>query len=399
MYDFMYPSNNESDVIDEHPLPDLYKERRLEAIRAAELKALTDAYSQPLVNGFSALSRNNPLLSANIQNDEQNGNPLISANISSPVSESTALTSNPVPVDNSGQAPISNITSQSTVGTTALPDRNVQPVQSNGGKSLSADVQQWRPMVTEIAKKYGIDPDKALTIMQIESGGKAGITNQKGAPYGGLFQISTKVKGWNDPRINTETALKQMAQRTNMFKKAFGREPSAGELYLMQQQGEGGAMALLNPKNANRPVEQVLAEVGEWKRKYGGDPNKVLNHVVKTNGGSAGMTAAQFASKWVGKANNVYGNSGTVAASNGSSKPTQVAQRKVLTQEAKPQSKKEYKRQVLNDEASNIKAQMDEVQKHMSLPNVNQATFNALQSRFKDLKLTYDAINRENGRI
>ena len=395
----MYPSNNESDVIDEHPLPDLYKERRIEAIRAAELKALTDAYTQPLVNGFNALNRNSPLLNANIQTDEQGGNDLISANITNPISDSPVQTATPAPVDNSGQAPISNITSQSDIGTTALPNRNVQPVQGNGGKSLSAGVQQWRPLVTEIANKYGIDPEKALAIMQIESGGKAGITNQKGAPYGGLFQISTKIKGWNDPRINTETALKQMATRSNMFKKAYGREPSAGELYLMQQQGEGGAMALLNPKNANRPVEQVLAEVPEWKRRYGGDPNKVLNHVVKTNGGSAGMTAAQFASKWVGKANNVYGNSGTVEASNGSSKPTQVAQRKVLTSEAKPQSKKEYKRQVLSDEASNIKAQMDEIQKHMGLPNVNQATFNALQGRFKELKLTYDAINREKGSI
>ena len=399
MYDFMYPSNDESDVIDEHPLPDLYKERRIEAIRAAELKALTDAYTQPLVNGFNALNRNSPLLNANIQNDEQSGNELISANTSNPISDSPVQTATPAPVDNSGQAPISNITSQSDIGTTALPNRNVQSVQGNGGKSLSAGVQQWRPLVTEIANKYGIDPEKALAIMQIESGGKAGITNQKGAPYGGLFQISTKIKGWNDPRINTETALKQMATRSNMFKKAYGREPSAGELYLMQQQGEGGAMALLNPKNANRPVEQVLAEVPEWKRRYGGDPNKVLNHVVKTNGGSAGMTAAQFASKWVGEANNVYGNSGTVEASNGSSKPTQVAQRKVLTSEAKPQSKKEYKRQVLSDEASNIKAQMDEIQKHMGLPNVNQATFNALQGRFKELKLTYDAINREKGSI
>ncbi len=399
MYDFMYPSNNESDVIDEHPLPDLYKERRIEAIRAAELKALTDAYTQPLVNGFNALNRNSPLLNANIQNDEQGGNDLISANISNPASDSPTQTATSVPVDNSGQVPISNITSQSDIGTTALPNRNAQPVQGNGGKSLSAGVQQWRPLVTEIANKYGIDPKKALVIMQIESGGKAGITNQKGAPYGGLFQISTKIKGWDDPRINIETALKQMATRSNMFKKAYGREPSAGELYLMQQQGEGGAMALLNPKNANRPVEQVLAEVPEWKRRYGGDPNKVLNHVVKTNDGSAGMTAAQFASKWVGKANNVYGNSGTMEASNGNSKPTQVAQRKVLTSEAKPQSKKEYKRQILNDEASNIKAQMDEIQKHMSLPNVNQTTLNALQSRYKDLKLSYDAINREHGRI
>lgn len=396
----MYPVDDdlESDVIAETTVPDLYKRRKIEEQRLAQIEQMTKLYTQPLSEQLSALNRPTDLTYQNgsqySEDPSQVDTGAFALNRNSPIQQPTPVASNAAqqPVE---QAPAQYVQPTVSGNSVAQP----VPVQSNGGKSLSAGVQQWRPMVTEIAKKYGIDPDKALAIMQIESGGKAGITNQKGAPYGGLFQISTKIKGWNDPRINTETALKQMAQRTNMFKKAFGREPSAGELYLMQQQGEGGAMALLNPKNANRPVEQVLAEVPEWKRRYGGDPNKVLNHVVKTNGGTAGMTAAQFASKWVGKANNVYGNSGTVAASNGDSKPTQVAQRKVLTQEAKPQSKKEYKRQVLNDEAANIKAQMDEVQKHMSLPNVNQATFNALQSRFKDLKLTYDAINRENGII
>lgn len=395
MYDFVYPTNDELDVISEKPVSDLYRERRIEAAKLAQMQALSEMYTNPLVTSLQALGRNpqaSNILTNDVQDLSYNREPqdvadLFTHNVSNTV-QSQVVTERTV----SAEQPQYIVPS-------ALPERTGSNQVQSSGKSLSADVQQWRPLVTEIAKKYGIDPEKALVIMQIESGGKAGITNQKGAPYGGLFQISTKIKGWNDPRINTETALKQMAQRTNMFKKAYGREPSAGELYLMQQQGEGGAMALLNPKNANRPVEQVLAEVGEWKRKYGGDPNKVLNHVVKTNGGTAGMTAAQFASKWVGKANNVYGNSGTVEASNGGSKPTQVAQRKVLTQEAKPQSKREYKRQVLNDEASNIKAQMDEIQKHMGLPNVNQTTFNALQSRFKNLKLTYDAINKEQERI
>lgn len=398
MYDFMYPVDDdlESDVIAESAVPELYKRRKIEEQRLAQLEQMTKLYTQPLSEQLSALGRPTDLSyetnSEPIENDDltQAGTVPYALSRQPAVNQPMPIVQQPVQ-----QSPVQTV--QPTAG--ATPSAQPTPVQSNGSKSLSAGVQQWRPLVTEIANKYGIDPEKALAIMQIESGGKAGITNQKGAPYGGLFQISTKIKGWNDPRINTETALKQMATRSNMFKKAYGREPSAGELYLMQQQGEGGAMALLNPKNANRPVEQVLAEVPEWKRRYGGDPNKVLNHVVKTNGGSAGMTAAQFASKWIGKANNVYGNSGTVEASNGNSKPTQVAQRKVLTSEAKPQSKKEYKRQVLNDEASNIKAQMDEIQKHMGLPNVNQATFNALQGRFKELKLTYDAINREKGSI
>lgn len=395
----MYPVDDdlESDVIAESVVPELYKRRKIEEQRLAQIEQMTKLYTQPLSEQLSALSRPTDLT---YQNDGQYIDDSAQADTGAFALGRNTPTGQPVPtVPAAAQQPVEQAPAQYVQPTVSGNAAQPAPVQSNGGKSLSAGVQQWRPLVTEIANKYGIDPEKALAIMQIESGGKASITNQKGAPYGGLFQISTKIKGWNDPRINTETALKQMATRSNMFKKTYGREPSAGELYLMQQQGEGGAMALLNPKNANRPVEQVLAEVPEWKRRYGGDPNKVLNHVVKTNGGTAGMTAAQFASKWVGKANNVYGNSGTVEASNGGSKPTQVAQRKVLTQEAKPQSKREYKRQVLNDEASNIKAQMDEIQKHMGLPNVNQATFNALQSKFKDLKLTYDAINREHGRI
>lgn len=395
----MYPVDDdlESDVIAESAVPELYKKRKIEEQRLAQIEQMTKLYTQPLSEQLSALSRPTDLT---YQNDSQYSEDPAQTDTGAFALGRNTPTGQPVPtVPAAAQQPVEQAPAQYVQPTVSGNAAQPVPVQSNGGKSLSAGVQQWRPLVTEIANKYGIDPEKALAIMQIESGGKAGITNQKGAPYGGLFQISTKIKGWNDPRINTETALKQMATRSNMFKKAYGREPSAGELYLMQQQGEGGAMALLNPKNANRPVEQVLAEVPEWKRRYGGDPNKVLNHVVKTNGGTAGMTAAQFASKWIGKANNVYGNSGTVEASKGNNKPTQVAQRKVLTSEAKPQSKKEYKRQVLNDEASNIKAQMDEIQKHMGLPNVNQVTFNALQGRFKELKLTYDAINREKGSI
>lgn len=391
----MYPVDDdiESDVIAESAVPELYKRRKIEEQRLAQIEQMTKLYTQPLSEQLSALSRPTDLT---YQNDGQNMFDPAQADTGAFALGRNTPTGQPVPtVPAVAQQPLEQAPAQYVQPTVSGNVSQPIPVQSNGGKSLSAGVQQLRPLVTEIANKYGIDPEKALAIMQIESGGKAGITNQKGAPYGGLFQISTKIKGWNDPRINTETALKQMATRSNMFKKAYGREPSAGELYLMQQQGEGGAMALLNPKNANRPVEQVLAEVPEWKRRYGGDLNKVLNHVVKTNGGSAGMTAAQFASKWIGKANNVYGNSGTMEASNGSSKPTQMAQRKVLTSEAKPQSKKEYKRQVLNDELSNIQAQMKEIQENMKLPNINQATYNALQDRFKKFALDYRVVKKE----
>lgn len=391
----MYPVDDvESDVIAEAAIPELYKRRKIEEQRLAQLEQITKLYTQPLSEQLSALGRPKDLT---YEGDTQPEEDFSQSDIQQPpfALSRQNLVNQPIPM---AQQPVQQAPAQYVQPTVAA--SGAVPVQSSGGKGLSQGVQQWRPLVTEIANKYGVDPDVALSIMQIESQGKAGVRNGKGAPYGGLFQISTSIKGWDDPRVNTEHAMKQMASRTNMFKKSFGRAPTAGELYLLQQQGEGGAMALLNPKNANRPVEQVLAEVGEWKRKYGGDPNKVLKHVVMTNGGKAGMTASQFASQWVSKADSIYAGRGTtqqVASNN--SKSTQQLQRKVLAQETKPQSKREYKRQILNDEASNIKAQMDEIQKHMGLPNVNQITLNALQNRYKDLKLSYDAINKEHGRI
>lgn len=390
----MYPVDDvESDVIAEVAIPELYKRRKIEEQRLAQLEQITKLYTQPLSEQLSALGRPKDLTYEGDTQPEEDFSqsdvqPPFALSRQNPVNQPTPMVQQPVQ-----QAPAQYV--QPTVVASGA-----VPVQSSGGgKGLSQGVQQWRPLVTEIANKYGVDPDVALSIMQIESQGKAGIRNGKGAPYGGLFQISTSIKGWDDPRVNTEHAMKQMASRTNMFKKSFGRAPTAGELYLLQQQGEGGAMALLNPKNANRPVEQVLAEVGEWKRKYGGDPDKVLKHVVMTNGGKAGMTASQFASQWVNKADSIYAGKGTQQVASNNSQSTQQPQRKVLAQETKPQSKKEYKRQILNDEASNIKAQMDEIQKHMGLPNVNQITLNALQNRYKDLKLSYDAINKEHGRI
>lgn len=394
MYDFMYPVDDdlESDVIAESAVPELYKRRKIEEQRLAQIEQMTKLYTQPLSEQLSALGRPTDLSYETNSEPIENDDLTQAGTVPYALSRQSAV-NQPMPM---AQQPVQQAPAQYVQPTVAA--SGAVPVQSSGSKGLSQGVQQWRPLVTEIANKYGVDPDVALSIMQIESQGKAGVRNGKGAPYGGLFQISTSIKGWDDPRVNTEHAMKQMASRTNMFKKSFGRAPTAGELYLLQQQGEGGAMALLNPKNANRPVEQVLAEVGEWKRKYGGDLNKVLKHVVMTNGGKAGMTASQFASQWVNKADSIYAGKDTQqVASN--SKTNQQTQRKVLAQETKPQSKKEYKRQILTDEASNIKAQMDEIQKHMGLPNVNQITLNALQNRYKDLKLSYDAINKEKGSI
>src|SRR6185312_3878502 len=77
------------------------------------------------------------------------------------------------------------------------------------------------------------------------------------------------------------------------LRKALGREPTEGELYLAHQQGLGGAEKLLANPNA-----LASALVGE--------------RAVTTNGGAPGETARDFAAHWTGKFGENQGQGPTV---------------------------------------------------------------------------------------
>lgn len=176
----MYPTDDELDVISERPVADLYRERRLEASRLAQMQALSEMYTNPLVASLNALGRNpqaNSILTNDVQDLSQN---------TEAQSGTGLLTNSFAPTATQPQAvPEQSVSTERPqyVATSALPERTGSNQVQSSGKNLSAGVEQWRPMVTEIANKYGVDPNVALSIMQIESQGKAGIINGKGAPY------------------------------------------------------------------------------------------------------------------------------------------------------------------------------------------------------------------------
>jgi len=126
-------------------------------------------------------------------------------------------------------------------------------------------------------------------LAEIESGGDPNAKNPKSSA-GGLFQFidstATEYGLSKEDKFKPEKAIPAAKKLTDnnraALKKAIGRDPTDGELYLAHQQGAGGASKLL----AN-PDELAINILGE---------DAVLN-----NGGKADMTARDFSNKWVSK--------------------------------------------------------------------------------------------------
>ena len=156
--------------------------------------------------------------------------------------------------------------------------------------SIAPDISA---IITGAAQRYGIDPRLMLGVAQIESGGNPAAKNPNSSA-GGLFQfIDSTAKGYGlanryDAGQASDAAARLMLDNKAYLTKALGREPTAGELYLAHQQGAGGAAKLLsNPQAA--AADLVGADA------------------VRLNGGSDGMTAADFAGLWGEKLAKVLG--------------------------------------------------------------------------------------------
>lgn len=148
-----------------------------------------------------------------------------------------------------------------------------------------------RATISEAAQRYGVDPHALLVVARLESSGNPNAKNPNSSA-GGLFQFTDGtarqygLRNKFDAAEASDAAARLMRDNTAALRAALGREPTAGELYLAHQQGAGGAAKLLTNPNA-RAADLVGADA------------------VRLNGGSADMTAGQFASMWTGKAGDV----------------------------------------------------------------------------------------------
>lgn len=166
-----------------------------------------------------------------------------------------------------------------------------QPVASAGPRLPTfAAIEGGTPtgkiagVISRAADRYGVDPTALVRTAQIESSLNPNAKNPSSSA-GGLFQfINSTAKQYGltnkfDPVASADAGARLMRDNADKLRRVLGRDPQPWELYLAHQQGSGGAAKLL----AN-PTASAASLVGADS--------------VRLNGGSPGMTAAQFAGIW-----------------------------------------------------------------------------------------------------
>ena len=172
------------------------------------------------------------------------------------------------------------------------------------------------------AQQEGIDPNVALVIGHIETGGRfdptarppIGKDGKRASSAHGLFQVldgTWKNLGGGDRNSVDEQiriGFKHMKQAESSMRKSLGRELQPHEHYLGHLLGPGGASRVLKA-DPNTPLIDVV-------RQY--DP-KHANAIVKNNG-MDGLTVGQAIGKWRTKWNQLsarYGGSNNTSTAIG----------------------------------------------------------------------------------
>jgi hypothetical protein len=159
------------------------------------------------------------------------------------------------------------------MGSTSIPSGSIDPRLSSAISTASAN--------------SGIDPAYMTRLALVENGGKVEGGSPLSSAQGPFQFLSGTAKQYglsnpNDPAASADAAARLTLDNKAALTSALGREPTPGELYLAHQQGPAGAIKLL--QNPNAPVESVIGA-----------------QAARNNAATPGMTAGQFANKWIGK--------------------------------------------------------------------------------------------------
>ncbi|MCA1397226.1 transglycosylase SLT domain-containing protein [Bradyrhizobium sp. BRP56] len=162
-------------------------------------------------------------------------------------------------------------------------------------------------LIQQVAQANGMDPNKLAVMVSIESSGNP---NASTGSYHGLLQLSQKEFAQYggddifDPRQNLEAGVKIIQRKEVAFRREFGREPSATELYLMHQQGEAGLRA--HERNPESPAWENMYSTGEGQRKGPGWAKQAIWGNVPDNmkrlfGSVDNITSREFMAVWTSK--------------------------------------------------------------------------------------------------
>lgn len=143
----------------------------------------------------------------------------------------------------------------------------------------------------------------------IESGGNS---QARTGSYCGVYQLShsefRKYGGRGnifDPKANTDIAARKLRSESDAFALEYGRAPTATELYMVHQQGVGGAaMHMANP---DWPAWLNMYLTDEGRRKGPGWARQAIWGNVPADqraqfpGGVDSITSRQFMDMWAAK--------------------------------------------------------------------------------------------------
>lgn len=141
--------------------------------------------------------------------------------------------------------------------------------------------------ISAAAKKYGLDERAMLTMAYIESKGDPNASNASGAK--GIYQFMPgtaqqyKLHNPFNQAANIDAGMRLTRDSINYFKKKVGREPQPFEMYLMHQQGQGGAAAIAAAAAKGGAVPSNI------QRNMNSNPPRK---------GAVNLSAAQFLQMW-----------------------------------------------------------------------------------------------------
>lgn len=185
---------------------------------------------------------------------------------------------------------------------------------------MADDTLNGGPDVAGIVRaRMAIDPAYVDRLFQIESGGNPNAVtgsnrglSQMGPSEEARYGISDANRA--DPRVQASAVLREAQEHSNVLRKALGRDPSQGELYLAHQQGIAGGPALLKA-DPSAPAWQVVRPYYQTYegKKFNGVPrsadwwaqkaitgNVLADHPLHGRSPDE-ITAGDFRKMWVSK--------------------------------------------------------------------------------------------------
>jgi hypothetical protein len=183
---------------------------------------------------------------------------------------------------------------------------------ASGPQIVQASVQfspQLEGAIQRASERYSMPLSTLRAFAAIESGGNP---RARAGSYCGVYQLShsefRKYGGRGsifDPKANTDVAARKLRSESDAFAQQYGRAPTATELYMIHQQGVGGAaMHMANP-DMPAWLNMYLTDEGgrkgpRWARLaiWGNVP---ADQRAQFPEGVASITSRQFMDMWAMK--------------------------------------------------------------------------------------------------